>query len=417
MKQGPYIVESDIVINTITSTRNVSIDNDSVHNIDPPIKPLIDVDELITTIDNDETLHRLEQKCSSSLTLHSYKQNQTKLSSEVIDRCKGIIYALIGSCFFTCSGFIIKQLRVDFFDAILCRFFLQTSILIAFIFYRKKKLINGSINLIILQIVRTILATSGLFLFYMSYRYIPLPDLTTCRYTQVVWTAILSMIIFRERISISTILAIILTLTGIVLVAQPTFLFNNHQLLLIKNKIITINKLNYTNFEADQSYRSLGLCLALGCALSISFSMILNKKLLISKIPQSIIMLEFSLFNLFLLILYHIYNRFILFKYVNHTMFTWQYYLATSIALMQVFSSTLRQYAIKLEYPSIISIVESSDILFAIILQNLFTNVKSNWFVLIGSLLVTTSIFLVGINKFWQDRKKLLEKKNKNNRK
>ncbi|CAF2758644.1 unnamed protein product [Rotaria sp. Silwood2] len=415
MKQETYTVESDILIATTTSTTNISTDDDSINNIDPLIEPLIDADELIATIDNNETLHRLEQKCSSILTLHSHKHHRTKSSSEIIGQCTGIIYALIGSCFFTCSGFIIKQLRVDFFDALLCRFFLQTSILAAFIFYRKNKLINGSINLIVLQIIRTILAASGLLLFYASYRYIPLPDLTTCRYTQVVWTAILAMIIFRERISIPTILAIILTLIGVTLVAQPTFLFNNHQLLSNTTNIIT-NESKHYNFESDQSYRLLGLCLALGCALSISFSIVLNKKLLISKIPQSIIMLEFSLLNLLLLILYHIYNRFILYKYINQTMFTWQFFLAASVSLMQVLSSTLTQRAIKLEHPSIISVVQSSDILFAIILQNLFTNVKSNWFVLIGSLLVTTSIFLVGAHKFWQDRKKLLEK-NKNIRK
>ena len=60
----------------------------------------------------------------------------------------------------------------------------------------------------------------------------------------------------------------------------------------------------------------------------------------------------------------------------------------------------------KLEHPSIISVAQSSDMIFAIGLQNLFTNVKSNRFVLIGSFLVTLSIVIVGIHKFWKDQKK-----------
>jgi len=400
MKQEAY---------TITLTKSISIDHDNICNSDPLIGPLIDVEELNATSDNDERSNRFEQQCSSILSLHSNKQIPTTTFSQVISRCTGIFYALFGSFLFTCSGFIIKQLRVDFFDAILCRFILQTLILVAFVSYKKTKLINGSINLILLQIIRTIIATSGFFLFYTSYRYIPLPDLTTCRYTQVVWTAILAMIIFHERISISTVLAIIFTLTGVIFVAQPTFLFQNPQILSNKSQTI-FNRTADIDYESDKSYRLLGLCLALGCSVSLSFSMVLNKKLLMSKIPQSIIMLELSLLSLSLLIINHIYNRFILHKYANQTMFTWQFFVAASVSLMQVFSSTITQRAIKLEHPSIISVVQSSDILFAIILQNLFSKVKSNWFVFIGSALVTTSIFLVGINKFWQDRKKLLER-------
>jgi drug/metabolite transporter (DMT)-like permease len=95
-------------------------------------------------------------------------------------------------------------------------------------------------------------------------------------------------------------------------------------------------------------------------------------------------------------------------------MFTWQYFVAASVSLFQVFSTTITQKAIKLEHPSIIAVVQSSDIIFAILLQNLFTRVKSNSFVLIGSFLVTTSIFLVGINKFRQDQNKSSEKDNTN---
>ncbi|CAF4580639.1 unnamed protein product, partial [Rotaria magnacalcarata] len=36
---------------------------------------------------------------------------------------------------------------------------------------------------------------------------LPLPDLTTIRYTQVVWTALLALIIFRDRITLPTIIA------------------------------------------------------------------------------------------------------------------------------------------------------------------------------------------------------------------
>jgi drug/metabolite transporter (DMT)-like permease len=64
----------------------------------------------------------------------------------------------------------------------------------------------------------------------------------------------------------------------------------------------------------------------------------------------------------------------------------------------------LSQKSIKREHPSIVTVVQASDILFAIILQNLFSINKSNGLALIGSTLVLASIIIVGVHKLWQDR-------------
>ncbi|CAF5219712.1 unnamed protein product, partial [Rotaria magnacalcarata] len=128
MTHEEFTVEKNILIDNTTSTTIIPTENDNINinNIDPLIEPLIDTDELEEAIHNDETLHRIERQVSSILSLNSHKQTPTKSSPEIISRCTGIILALIASCFFTCSSFIIKQLRVDFFDALLIRFFLQT---------------------------------------------------------------------------------------------------------------------------------------------------------------------------------------------------------------------------------------------------------------------------------------------------
>ena len=369
-----------------------ALDNTAVTIIDPLTQSLIDIEEFQS--------EKFEGKSPSILTLFSYQTNEKISFTKLLRRCTGIFYALLGSFLFTISGFVIKQLGVDFFDALLCRFIIQTLLLLIFISYKRYEILPGSWNLIILQIIRVILASSGLFLFYLSYLYIPLPDLTTVRYTQVIWTALLAMLIFHERIAIPTILAIILTIIGVVCVAQPTFLFDSN------SRMKNINQTDISNEQSNKSSRFLGLILALACALSISGSIVLNKKLLVLKIPQSILMFHFSLLNLVILILNQLRNRFILQIYSHQTMFTGKYYIAASVALIQLFSSTITQKAIKLEHPSLISVVQSSDILFAIALQNLFTSEKSNWLILLGSTLVTTSIFLVGGHKLWKDRKK-----------
>ena len=174
--------------------------------------------------------------------------------------------------------------------------------------FKKNKFVHGSIKLIILQKIRVVLASSGLLLFYMSYRYIPLPDVTTCRYTQVIWTIIIAAIVFHDRISISSIIASILTLSGVILVAQPTVFFKNHQILFNQSQF-EFNQTNDDDFQSVKFNRLLGLSYGIGCALSISCSITVTKKLYDSKIPSSIIMLEFSIFSLFVLIIYHIYRK------------------------------------------------------------------------------------------------------------
>jgi drug/metabolite transporter (DMT)-like permease len=64
----------------------------------------------------------------------------------------------------------------------------------------------------------------------------------------------------------------------------------------------------------------------------------------------------------------------------------------------------LSQKAIKREHPSIITVVQSSDILFALILENIFSSIRTNLLALMGSTLVLTSIFIVGGHKLWLDR-------------
>ena len=66
----------------------------------------------------------------------------------------------------------------------------------------------------------------------------------------------------------------------------------------------------------------------------------------------------------------------------------------------------LSQKSIKLEHPSIISVIQASEILFVIILENICLTSKLNHIALIGSILVLISIVIVSAQKLWQDRRK-----------
>jgi len=209
------------------------------------------------------------------------------------------------------------------------------------------------------------------------------------------------MIIFRERITLPTIIACILTFIGVVCVAQPTFLFSTNR---SRNQTLSETR------KIQNQQHFIGLFLALSCAITISLSIVLNKTLIQRKVRQSIIMLYFLLTTLLALILIRIYTWIFIHRTSNEQ---WNFrandlnrdfIFASIVTISQVIPIVLSQKAVKREHPSIITVVQSSDILFALILQNVFTDIKTNLLALLGSTLVLTSIFLVGGHKLWLDR-------------
>ena len=317
-----------------------------------------------------------------------------------MERFSGILYALLASFLFTCSNFALKQFDVVLFDVLIIRYFIQAVMSLGFIIYKGYCPWSKANGLLIL--VRSLFAAGGSVSYYFGLTILPLPDLTTIRYTQVVWTAILAWILLHERINLATMLACLLTLAGVVCVAQPNFLFASEKL---TNETIAI-----ASAPGKIDPRLFGILLALLCALSISMSITLNKKLIQLKVQQSTIMFHFLCTAFLVIVLFQIHYWLFSQSKPKDLHFTEvisrrDFLYATIAAVLQIFPMILWQKSIKREHTSIVTVVQSSDILFAIILQNLFTPLKSNFLVLIGSTLVITSIAIVGGHKLWIDRR------------
>lgn len=298
---------------------------------------------------------------------------------QVPSRFSGIFYTLCAVVLFTGSAFVTKQLDVDFLDALILRFFLQTFSLLIYIrcvknypFYRQLKK-----NELVFLFINLFSTTTAFLSFFIAYRFLPLADLTTIRYTQVIWTLILSSWIYREKPSIPIVCAILLTMIGVILVAQPQFLFLH-----------------------GRSTRLIGIFISLYTAVGMSIIVISNKHLLLHyRTKHSLIMFQFTFVTLIILLL-HFFVRFTLKKTHWNEILNWKFALASSVNLLQIVSSMLTQKAIKREHPSIFTIVQSIDILFSLILQNVFTSTHSNLLSICGSIFVLTSVFLVGCLKF-----------------
>jgi len=383
-------------VRTYTNESSPASPQEAAACLDPLVQPINDQDDIPVYTRRASSIFYIPVSIineNEDENIHEKKSNTCKKCLAYMERFSGILYALLASILFSCSNFALIQLNIIIFDVLIIRFFVLGCISFGFILYKGYRLFPACDGILIL--IRSLFAAGGSISFYLALSFLPLPDLTTVRYTQVVWTGLLALIIFHERITLPTIVASILTLIGVICVAQPTFLFPRPKIL---------NETSQEILITNDNKRLTGMLIAVSCALAISMSIVLNKKLIQKKVRQSIIMFYFLLTTFIILSIIQI-NYWIFSKSKLQKFSAKNFICASIISLLQLCPMILAQKAIKREHPSIVTVVQSSDIIFAIILQNIFTTIKTNLIALIGSVLVITSIFIVGSHKLWLDRK------------
>ncbi|CAF4020130.1 unnamed protein product [Rotaria sordida] len=329
-----------------------------------------------------------------------------KSSPTIATHFLGVIYTLVSTLIFVSSTFITKELSIDMLYALIPMALLHSIMMIIHMKLIKRYSLyrQSTKQEIFFLFINSFSFSTGAFALYFAYRYLTLPDLTTIRFTQVIWTAIITAVLYCEKPSLPMIIAILLTTIGVIFVAQPTFLFSK------------ISNINETNISNDPYQHLIGLSIALYASIALSLMVISNKHLLSKyKTKHSLIML-LTAFATFCVLVVNVFYKYNFFRdhmqSFKNDFFNMRYLFASSICLLQIPALVLVQKAIKCEHPSIFTILQSSAILFSLILQNIFSSVKSNVLSLFGSALVLTSILLITGFKFMNEKrakKKALE--------
>ena len=308
-------------------------------------------------------------------------------------RFSGIIYSLIASLLFTCATFFIKQLGVDLLDALLLRLVIQTSITFLFAIYKKYQLLPGTSTQIVLQLLCCGTGAGAFILYFFAIRYVELPDVTTLCYTRVVWTVVFSVFVYRARPATSTLIALPLTLLGVTFVTQPSFLFSS-----------TVPAIALVNSKL----RLVGLTLSIISAMISATNVLLFKQLISTSkdIKPSVLNFQYCFAVLTFLVGYQFHKSVFLHKGLSWSiLLSWPYIVASLICLVMILCNILTQKAIKREHPAIFTLLGSADIIFALMLQNLFTSKRSNVFALLGSALVISSVVIIGLSKIVNERR------------
>jgi drug/metabolite transporter (DMT)-like permease len=351
-------------------------DDHSDYDDSPPVHPVIFFPPTVSTISiNDLPFEQDPSKPTSWLTHFS-----------------GIIYALIASFIFTCASFWVKQLGIDLLDALIFRFLIQALMTFSFARHNRYALLSGSATEILLQILCCAGGAGGVFIYFIAVRYVALSDVTTLCYTRVIWTVILSIFIDRERPSIAALIALPLTVLGVIFVAQPSFLFSSTNL-----SIVNVNS----------EHRILGLSLSITSSFTAVANVLSYKQLISTSkhIKPSVITFQCCSSVLIFLIINQLYKTFFLHTGLTfHYVISWRYLLASIICLAMIACTILSQKAMKREHPAVFTLLGSADIIFSLILQNIFTTKRSNLFAILGSALVICSVLIIGLSKMITER-------------
>ena len=152
-----------------------------------------------------------------------------------------------------------------------------------------------------LLIIRGLVGSAAVITAYFSIKYLDVSDVETLTNSSVIITAIFSRLFLNEKLTISHILSLVLTLVGVVFIVRPSFLFGiEHDLESFFHVNLTTQShetnSNQTHFSLEikdhvnrKFFESvIGVSLALSSAIGMSIAQVTIRKLCLVNIHFSI---------------------------------------------------------------------------------------------------------------------------------
>lgn len=311
----------------------------------------------------------------------------------IADRLAGIFWALFAAYGFSIILFLIKYCGID----LTFGFFLQMAVqTIAFAIYAIYKDYNllGPQEYRLAMIVRAILIGIGVLTSFLAYYYISLPELSAIRQSQVIFTIVLSIFFLHERITVSRIIACILTIIAIIVLIRPTNIGGGK----LNSSFSTLNSTN-TNTHwilySSTWNHIIGIGFALCTAITYSIASLLNKIYFSSQHLHNTVLCFWSALTALFISMTLVYLTHFVVPNARSFPHDWRLFAGIGLAIASIFVFIANQKAIKRERSSIVTLIYSTDIILVLLLQNLFTNTPSDAIILLGCSLVLIAIAII----------------------
>ncbi|XP_019358151.1 PREDICTED: solute carrier family 35 member G1 [Gavialis gangeticus] len=233
------------------------------------------------------------------------------------------------------------------------------------------------------------LGSSAMILLYYAFQVMPLADATVITFSSPVFTSLLAWIFLKEKYSLWDLLFTFFTITGVVLIARPPFLFGS---------IVTGIEGSYTNHLK-------GTIAAVTSAVSAASTFVILRKM-----GKSV--------HYFLSIWYYAVIGLIECIIALSIIDEWSLphcgtdrLLLILIGILGLGGQIFLTKALQIEKAGPVAIMKTMDVVFAFILQILFLNHIPSWWTVGGALCVVASSSGTAVRKWQQNSKKTKQNK------
>lgn len=233
-------------------------------------------------------------------------------------------------------------------------------------------------------LLRCASGTLSLCTVYVAYRLMPLADASTIQFSSPVFVAIFGYFILKERLTILQGIAGIVTLAGVVIIAQPEFIFGPQD-------------------ETIYDHRLWGTLLAVVSSLASAFSMISLRKLKSTPVP--VIVMWFAAMSIVVgLIILVILGELVLPTGWN----TWG--LLVAVGVCGVADQYFVSMALKYEKAGPVSVTRTSTVVMTFIWEAVILGQSIETLSIIGASVITACVLVLAMDKWRRESPKTFER-------
>ncbi|XP_067883591.1 solute carrier family 35 member G1-like isoform X2 [Heterodontus francisci] len=302
----------------------------------------------------------------------------------------GLCYVLLSCLFFSVTSLLVKKIEgIHALEISGIRCLFQCLFTWPIIVYNELDLL-GPKGLRILIFMRGILGATAMMLLFYAIQQLPLADATVIMFSNPVFVTLFACIFLKEKCTLWDPVFTAFTLTGVILIAKPPFLFGSQ----------------VSGIEIDYKSRIKGTAAAFGSAVCAAMTLTVIRKMG---------------------------------KSVNYVLSIW-YYSVIGLVLSVIVVSVIQEWrlpfcgidrafliligvcglggqifltkALQIEKAASVALVKTTEVVLAFILQYLFINYSPTWWSLGGALCVTVGTTGVAIRKWYTSTRKTKKSQN-----
>ncbi|XP_070783664.1 solute carrier family 35 member G1 [Enoplosus armatus] len=314
------------------------------------------------------------------------REESAREGPEKPKRCPGIglFYALLSTVFFSIITLLVKTIQgVHAIEISAIRCFFQMLFTMPLLIYHKTGFLGPRDKRIYL-VLRGFIGSNAMILLFYAVQQMPLADATVIMFSNPVFTSLLAWVFLKERCTIWDCVFTVFTLTGVILIARPPFLFGEH----------------VRGIEGDYTNHIKGTVAAFAGAIGAAFTFVVLRK-----IGKSV--------HYYLSVWYYAVIGFIECVITVSVLGEWKIpfcgrdrWMLMLIAVLGIAGQTFLTKALQIERAGPVALMRTVDVLLAFIFQFIFFNRAPTMWSLGGALCVVASTSGVALKKWYSNSRK-----------